>query len=355
MAARDPAPGERRGASVRTGNGMVWVGWIMSPASSIETVFKEQYPNVSATDQVILLTYIPCHSLQIGSPGFSSTLLPGDVLIVRWGCSLNLGLYLAPYEYPYRAELSHNCALQSPSASITLCMAGSAWLGVAADIEEESVQVKAMLATPGLIVRRPQSNHWQKLHYYMAMNQHVKYGNIPNMFNMWNMHIYAFISFICKQGNYMQFLYMQNMYVYVKCQILQICKICKEVAYWTPDLNAALTPMRSGLKYAVLHILHRYEKMSTHAKYGKEVFMYAAKSIHYMICMQLSPYFIICACSQWSSKVENSCGNVSSFACNQLCLLSEPVAANYSMLLLRRISLLLRLACPAKCIFLCKV
>ena len=62
--------------------------------------------------------------------------------------------------------------------------------------------------------------------------------------------------------------------------------------------------------------------ISTYAKYGKEVHTYAAKSI--FSCM------FPCACSQWSRRAENS-GNVSSVACNQLCLLSDPVAAVYSM------------------------
>ena len=78
--------------------------------------------------------------------------------------------------------LQHCVVIRPPAASITLLMSRSAWLGtaeVAADIEEENVQVKAMLATPGQIVRRPQSH--QKLHDYMANNQHVKHGNIQNM------------------------------------------------------------------------------------------------------------------------------------------------------------------------------
>ena len=52
--------------------------------------------------------------------------------------------------------------------------------GGAAGHEERNVPAKegqgAMLPTPGRIVRRPPSH--PKLHDYMAINEHVKYGNM---------------------------------------------------------------------------------------------------------------------------------------------------------------------------------
>ena len=86
-----------------------------------------------------------------------------------------------------------------------------------------------------------------------------------------------------------------------------------------PDLTAAV---RSGLKYAVLHILHEYEKIVKICKIWEGT---SRKSLR----MQLSPYvcsqvqsifsyMFPCAWSQWSRRAQNSCGDVSYFACNQL-------------------------------------
>ena len=45
--------------------------------------------------------------------------------------------------------------------------------------------------------------------------------------------------------------------------------MCEEVAYRTTDLTTEVRSGPSGLKYAALYILHKYEKKSKYAKYGK--------------------------------------------------------------------------------------
>ena len=121
--------------------------------------------------------------------------------------------------------------------------------------EAGNVPVKAMLATPDQIVRLPQSH--QKLHESQSCKIY--------------MHVYAIFWFICSYASYMQKPHMQK-YVKRCTTYAYICKIWTylhinvlfkkyvkygQIAYRARDHIAAVW---CCLKYAVLHIFHKYEK-----------------------------------------------------------------------------------------------
>ena len=134
----------------------------MSAAFSVEIVFRVQYANVSATDLVIYLAF-HFRLARLASPPHRS-----------------LGMICESGPICMSASCSTDSQLGPPAASITLRMSRSAWLGtagVAADIEEENVPVKEMLATPGSFIVKV----LRVTKSCTTINQHVKYGNKQNM------------------------------------------------------------------------------------------------------------------------------------------------------------------------------
>ena len=191
--------------------------WRMPSASSIKIVLKVQYAVVSATDHAIYLAFsfrLAC----LASPPH-----------------LSLGMFSESGPVWISVSRKH-CVVIRPSRSkhhLCACLVLHSWetLGVAAGPEGECAGKEGPggndFRSSSSETNRQSQSH-RKLHDYLAINEHVKYGNMYN--NMYRLYKYAQISFICKHVNYMQFVYMQK-YAEICQNMHKICRYMQKMDF----------------------------------------------------------------------------------------------------------------------------